>query len=191
MESGSVADSLATPYREAQLTVETYIEPHRVAPQRMSGIIEQIVAQEGPVHRDEICRRITTLWGLQRTGNRITAAVKSALNSSVRKGKLESSGNFIDVALRPVRTVRSRARASLSLRRPEMLPPSEIRYALTRIVEVHFGITEHEAVLQVARAFGFSSTSGQLRELISEQVRQMVASGDLRLDAETLLPRSS
>jgi hypothetical protein len=70
-------------------------------------------------------------------------------------------------------------------------PPSEIRYALMRVVEVHFGITEDEAILQVARAFGFSSTSGQLRELISEQVRQMVASSDLRLDAETLLPRSS
>ena len=90
------------PYREARLTVESYIEPHRVAPQRMSGIIEQIVAQEGPVHRDEICRRITTLWGLQRTGNRITAAVKAALDWSVRKGKLESSGDFIDIASRPV-----------------------------------------------------------------------------------------
>jgi very-short-patch-repair endonuclease len=191
LQSGSVADSLAMPYREARLTVETYIEPHRVAPQRMSGIIEQIVAQEGPVHRDEICRRITTLWGLQRTGNRITAAVKAALNWSLRKGKLESSGDFIDIALRPVRTVRSRADASLSLRRPEMLPPSEIRYALTRVVEVHFGITEEEAILQVARAFGFSSTSGQLRELIAEQVRQMVRSGELRLDNETLLPRSS
>jgi very-short-patch-repair endonuclease len=191
LQSGSVADSLATPYREAQLPVETYIEPHRVAPQRMSGIIDQIVAQEGPVHREEICRRITTLWGLQRTGNRITAAVKAALNSSLRKGKLESSGDFIDIALRPVRTVRSRAGASPSLRRPEMLPPSEIRYALMRVVEVHFGITEDEAILQVARAFGFSSTSGQLRELISEQVRQMVGSGDLRLDNETLLPRSS
>lgn len=190
MESGSVADSLATPYREARLTVETYIEPHRVAPDRMSGIIEQIVAQEGPVHQDEICRRITTLWGLQRTGNRITAAVKAALNWSLRKGKLESSGDFIDIALRPVRTVRSRAGASLSLRRPEMLPPSEIRYALMRVVEVHFGITEDEAILQVARAFGFSSTSGQLRELISQQVRQMVGSGDLRSDNETLRPRS-
>ena len=191
LQSGSVADSLAMPYREARLTVETYIEPHRVAPQRMSGIIEQIVAQEGPLHRDEICRRITTLWGLQRTGNRITAAVKAALNWSLRKGKLESSGEFIDIALRPVRTVRSRADASLSLRRPEMLPPSEIRYALTRVVEIHFGITEGEAILQVARAFGFSSTSGQLRELISEQVRQMVGLGDLRLDNETLLPGSS
>jgi very-short-patch-repair endonuclease len=57
MQSGSVADSLAVPYREAQVKVETYLEPHRVSRQRMSQIIEQIVFQEGPVHRDEICRR--------------------------------------------------------------------------------------------------------------------------------------
>jgi very-short-patch-repair endonuclease len=189
-QSDSVADSLAVPYREARVTVDTYLEPHRVSPQRMSDIIQQIVAQEGPVHRDEICRRITTLWGLQRTGNRITGAVNAALNWSLRKGKLESSGDFIDVALRPVRKVRSRTDASLNLRRPEMLPPSEIRYALARIVEVHFGISEDEAILQVARAFGFSSTSGQLRERIAEQVRQMISSGELRSDGETLLTRS-
>jgi very-short-patch-repair endonuclease len=185
-QSDSVADSLAMPYREARVTVDTYLEPHRVSPQRMSDIIQQIVAQEGPVHRDEICRRITTLWGLQRTGNRITAAVNAALNWSLRKGKLESSGDFIDIALRPVRKVRSRIDASLNLRRPEMIPPSEIRYALARIVEVHFGISEDEAILQVARAFGFSSTSGQLRERIGEQMRQMIESGELRLDGETL-----
>jgi hypothetical protein len=104
-------------------------------------------------------------------------------------GDSKSSGDFIDVALRPVKTVRSRAGASLSLRRPEMLPPSEIRYALMRVVEVHFGITQDEAILQVARAFGFSSTSGQLRELISRQVREMVGSRDLRLDSEILSPR--
>jgi hypothetical protein len=156
----------------------------------MSDIIQQIVAQEGPVHRDEICRRITTLWGLQRTGNRITTAVNAALNWSLRKGKLESSGDFIDVALRPVRKVRSRMDASLNLRRPEMLPPSEIRHALVRVVELHFGISEDEAILQVARAFGFSSTSGQLRERIGEQMRQMIDSGELRLDGETLLAQS-
>ena len=190
MHSGSVADSLAVPYREAQLTVETYLEPHRISPQRMSDILQQIVAQEGPVHRDEICRRITTLWSLQRTGNRITAAVNAALNWSLRKGKFESSGDFIDIALRPVRKVRSRMDASLNLRRPDMLPPSEIRYALARIVDVHFGISEDEAILQVARAFGFSSTSGQLRERIAKQMRQMVDSGELRLDGETLLTQS-
>jgi very-short-patch-repair endonuclease len=191
VQSGSVGDSLAAPYREAQLTVETYIEPHRVSPQRMAQFVEQIVAQEGPVHRDEICRRITTLWGLQRTGNRITATVDAALNWSLRTGRLESSGNFIDIASRPVRKVRSRMGASLNLRRPEMLPPSEIRYALARVVDLHFGINEDEAILQVARAFGFSSTSGQLRERIAEQVRQMIDSGDLRVDGGTLLKGSN
>jgi very-short-patch-repair endonuclease len=185
-KSASVADSLATPYREAFLTVETYIEPHLVSPHKMSGIVEQIVAQEGPIHRDEISRRVTTLWGLQRTGRRITAAVEAAINRSVREQKLTLNNEFLDVPERPVRTVRSRAEAAPSLRRPEMLPPSEIRHALSRVVEIHYGITENESVLEVVRAFGFGSTSPQLRERITEQLREMIASGELRLEGDTL-----
>ncbi|HJZ99595.1 MAG TPA: hypothetical protein VKE70_23955 [Candidatus Solibacter sp.] len=68
---------------------------------------------------------------------------------------------------------------------------SEIRYALARIADLHFGINKDEAILQVARKFEFSSTSGQLRERVAEQLRQMIDSGDLRVDIGTLLTGSN
>jgi hypothetical protein len=69
-----------------------------------------------------------------------------------------------------------------------MLPPSEIRYALSRIVELHCGINELETVQQVARAFGFASTSEALREKITAQLKSTVETGSLRIEGETIRP---
>lgn len=181
-----VTETVATPYREAFVSVDTYLEPHLVSPQKMSSIVEQIVAQEGPVHRDEISRRVTSLWGLQRTGNRIASAVNGAINRSVRTAKLTAENDFIDIANRAVRAVRSRADTVVALRRPDMLPPSEVRHGFVKIVEIHHGITELEAINEVARAFGFAATSTQLRERFATVLREMVSNGQLQLDGDTI-----
>lgn len=168
------------------MNIETHFAPHEISIQRMSSLVEQIVFQEGPMHRDEICRRVSSFWHLQRTGSRIAAAVNAAIDSAVRHNKLVSERGFVDVHDRKVTVVRDRVNASPSLRRPEMLPPSEIRYALSRIVELHCGIGESEAAQQVARAFGFASTSEALRERITAQLKSMVEAGSLRVEGETI-----
>jgi hypothetical protein len=42
-----------------------------------------LIEIEGPITRDEIARRITSLWGLQRTGARIAEAIASAVPVAV------------------------------------------------------------------------------------------------------------
>ncbi len=184
----SVGELVAQPYKEAALNIETHSAPHEISIQRMSSLVVQIVFQEGPIHRDEICRRVSSFWNLQRTGSRIAAAVSAAIDSAIRHNKLVSESGFVDVDDRKVTVVRDRANASPSLRRPEMLPPSEIRYALSRIVELHCGINELETVQQVARAFGFASTSEALREKITAQLKSTVEAGSLRIEGETIRP---
>ena len=52
----------ATPIPETRLSV-------------LEGVVTTLVQIEGPIHKDEIARRITSLWGLQRTGARIAEAI--------------------------------------------------------------------------------------------------------------------
>lgn len=184
-----VADTVAVPYREAFVTVETYIEPHLTPALKMSAVVEQIVAQEGPVHTDEIARRVTSIWGLQRTGSRIATAVNNALNRSLRSQRLAILDGFVDIPNRAMRAVRSRADAALPLRRPEMLPPTEIQFGLTKIVEIHHGISESEAIHEIARAFGFAATSTHLRERFAAVLREMIEAGQFRVDGDTILPQ--
>jgi very-short-patch-repair endonuclease len=166
------------PYIEADFREEVQVEPHELPLVRRIPILVRIVEVEGPVHEEEIGRRYATVCGKDRAGNRIQEATKNALSIAVRKGQLCRDGSFYSI--RPLHQCPPRDRsatASLTLRKPEMLPPIEIRTGLRRIVEDHLGVEPQTAILEVARMFGFQRTGNELQRVIEEHLRTMQRKG--------------
>jgi hypothetical protein len=90
----------------------------------------------------------------------------------VRDGEFYTPAGLTDV------TVRDRSdTTSTTIRRPKMLPPAEIRKALTAIVQVHLGVARDEAITEAARLFGFKTTSAQLRKVIEPEVQWLLNEG--------------
>ncbi len=147
--------------------------------------VVQVVTVEGPIHELEIVVRIRSACGLARAGNRIRDAVQAAIKAAKRKGEI-SGGPFYLVPGQQV-IVRSRGEVdSNTLRRPEILPPEEIKAAITQVVADNFG-AEHDQMAQaVARSFGFGSTSAQLREVVESTLADLLESGQLRLDGRLI-----
>ena len=171
----------ALPYSEASFEVDTTLEPHEVPTKKMAEITARVVWKEGPVHQDEVARRVSSLWGFKRTGSRISQAVNAGLSLAVRAEAVTNSGHFYDAPDRVEPSVRDRSAANSStLRKPEMLPPSEIRFALEKVVESYIGITPDDAAVEVARLFGFKATSAQLRDVITREIRGLVDLGPLK-----------
>jgi hypothetical protein len=76
--------------------------------------------------------------------------------------------------------VRDRSEVSSStLRKPEMLPPMELRFAAIRFVEAHLGATLEETVNGVSRLLGFRATSAQLRQAIEGAIVRATQDGGL------------
>ena len=68
---------------------------------------------------------------------------------------------------------------SQSLRKPELLPPVEIRAAILQVVNASFGVIPEEVIPVVARALGFATTSPTLRETIDRQITASIQAGDV------------
>ena len=165
-------------YVEAAFAVNISLEPHETPAAEMANHVVRIVETEGPIHQDEITARIRILWGLGRAGSRIRAAVERAISIGVERG-LMVGGPFYTV---PNQTVAVRDRSSVTsatLRRAEMLPPSEIDQSLLDIVDANFGAGETDLVQASARAFGYQSTSSQLRSVLGAGVERLKANGCL------------
>ncbi|MEQ8268677.1 MAG: DUF3320 domain-containing protein [Parvibaculum sp.] len=165
-------------YLEANFPVRTEIDPHNAPLSEMAGYVAKIVEIEGPIHLDEIVTRIRMLWGLARAGSRIREAVERAIHAASQNGRIRGETFFTA----PGQTVVVRDRslvASISLRKPEMLPPAEVELALMEIVEANFGAGRDDLIQAAARAFGFSSTSAQLRSVLSEAVQRLSDTGRL------------
>lgn len=170
----------AIPYREAVFPVPDRQELHEVPISTLANLAEQVVAVEGPVHGDEIANRLRSLWGLQKTGSRIKAAVDSGLKRAVTNGRLIVDVGFYTIPGAEV-VVRDRADVQApGLRKPDMLPPAEIRLAVVDIVQTNFGATRDEAAIGVARLFGFKATSAQLKAVIEREVDALVTQGALQ-----------
>lgn len=171
----------AVQYEEAKLVVRRQVEPHETSLGEMMRHVTRVVEVEGPIHESEIVVRIRSAWGLARAGNRIRDAVREALNGAKQKGDI-SGGPFYSKPGNPL-IIRSRADVnSPTLRKPENLPPDEVKAAIAEIVDANFGAEQDQLAQAVARLFGFNSTSAQLRAVVEEALAEMLETNRLRLD---------
>jgi len=171
---------LTVPYKEAVFGVPTHTEPHQVYDWEMAGIVEKIIEVEGPIHIEEIVTRVRILWNLGRAGERIHYKVKAGLNWAMRQEAVKREGPFY---FKPMADIPVRDRSGVSssgLRKPESLPPQEIRKAILLLVEENYGVSRDELPVEVARLFGFKATSAQLREVIEQQIQAMLSSKSLQ-----------
>ena len=133
------------------------------------------------IREAEIVVRIRSLWGLARSGNRIRDAVLVAIRTAKRKGDIVGGPSYSlpdqEVVVRDRREV-----GSSTLRKPEYLPPDEVTAAIRRVVAENFGAEQDQLIQAVARLFGFGATSAQLREVVESGLKDLLESGELRLD---------
>jgi hypothetical protein len=140
----------------------------------MAHTVRRIIEIEGPIHVDEIVARVRDLWKLGRAGARIQAAVNDALLHIAGGGEVRSEGNCYVLIDAPV-PVRDRSAAnSKSLKRPDYLPPQEIRAAVTQLLADAHGGTRDEVIVAASRALGFQATSQQLRDGIDGQIDLLI-----------------
>jgi hypothetical protein len=133
-----------------------------------------VARAEGPIHEDELVTRIRDLWGLQRAGSRIQEAVFRGMRLAASSGECILQDGCVALRGWPIK-VRDRSEAkSASLRRPELLPPPEIRQAIHNVVSEHHGATADEVLSLVPRMFGFKATSEQLRNIVQAQIARML-----------------
>ncbi len=156
----------------------------------LEGVVTTLVQIEGPIHKDEIPRRITSLWGLQRTGARISEAIANAIESGIQSGNLRAELDFIVHIQQSIVPVRSRTEVNAAnLRKPEMIAPSEMRQAILYLVAEQVGLRRDELPSSVGKVFGFKSTSVKLKESIEKVLTSMLETSDVVVrDEKIFLP---
>jgi Protein of unknown function (DUF4011)/Protein of unknown function (DUF3320) len=176
--TGATDKMTVVPYREADFRVDRSRDPHETPLSEMTTYLLKVIEIEGPIHIDEIATRIRTLWGLQRAGSRIRGAVQRAADLALRRS-LVVGGEFLSLSGQPVAARNRTWVNSVTLRKPEYLPPNEIDVALMQVIEDNLGATADELATAAARIFGFQSTSGQLRTIFDSRVQTLVTNGRL------------
>jgi hypothetical protein len=141
-----------------------------------------VVEAEGPVHTEEVARRIREGFGLQKTGSRILKQVHDALMAQARTGTIRREQEFWMIPGREIQEIRTRRTAALPLRRASMIAPSEYHLAMLRIIEEAVAISREDLGVETARRFGFDRTGPDLKEEINRQTSMLNKVGKIAVE---------
>lgn len=156
-------------YQRAVFPVNSSQEPHQVPVTILAALANRIVDAEGPVHIEEIARRIASCFSKDKAGSRILGATRSALaRAKATDGRLQSDGVFWFTPEQSQSTpVRDRSAESGATLKASSISVLEIQAALRIAREDNAGGDDADLVRTAARLLGFRRVGSDLQARIS------------------------
>ncbi len=161
-------------YERANVRVNTSVEPHLVPLPRMAEIVARVIEEEGPIHLDEVARRVATAFGRAKAGKRIVEATRLAVRHANPLGpELHRDGEFVMTrAQYEVTPVRDRSDESDGVVKAEYLPPSEIVAAATLVRQESGAMDRDELIRTVRQVLGFKRAGAKMYTRIDEALSE-------------------
>jgi len=157
-------------YVRAIFPVQTAAEPHEADRSLLARLAIRIIEAEGPIHLEEIARRIAASFGRERAGSRILSATRAALDNAKRLSPdlvTETSFWFTrrQSEAPPVRDRTGEEGATLKASNISLL---EIRAAIEIAREDNAGGDDAELIRTAARLLGFRRVGSELQARLAQ-----------------------
>lgn len=175
-------------YEFAKLSYSHYhIEIHEYPVDRLSELIENVVKKEGPVHIDEVAKRIIESQGIARVGSRIKDAILYTTNYAVKQNKIIKKGEFLWNPEMTLPIIRSRVDFPSSSKKIKLISPEEIRLAIEIVVKQALSIDRDNTAVLVCKMFGFNRTTEDMKYEIFPEINHLITNGILHVQGTQLL----
>jgi hypothetical protein len=158
-------------YVRAQPWAASPLEPHEAPTAMLVPLVREIVAVEGPVHIEEVARRIAGAFGKRSAGRRVLAATREALVAAARSDaefRSDQEDFWFTTAQEREPPVRDRSAESGATCKADALSLPEIRAAIRVACEDNPGGDPAELIRAAARLLGFRRVGADLQTRIAK-----------------------
>jgi hypothetical protein len=165
-------------------------ELHRQSMETLSIAVVAVVNVESPVHESEVIRRIRTLWGLSKTGERIQKAIESGIKYAIKNGLVRRKNGFL---FKPeVQTITPRHREEDTPPNIDNICEEEIIEGILLVLKNQFSTVLPELIIQTCRVFGIHATTEYSAKRIEKIINKLLEDGQLeKLPNEMLKIKSN
>ena len=170
--------AVSTPYVACtSLGISTRGDLHETSIPNLATAVLRVVEVEGPIHIDEVIRRIRILWGLGRAGERIRKAIQQATEMAEQNRKIVRRGDFLWIP--EDQTMVARTRSGDPPARIELICDEEIGQAVQNVLAAQHATLPPDLVVAASRLLGFQVTHEGTAKRISIVIDSLLQSGAL------------
>jgi hypothetical protein len=169
IEVPPVVERQMPPYKRAIFRVNSSYEPHEAPVSVLVELVQKIVNTEGPIHVEEVARRIAACFDREKAGSRILAATRTALIRA-RSGNsdLLTDGTFWYTQTQAdAPPVRDRSVETGATIKADSISLLEIKAAFKIARDDNAGGDDADLVRSVARLMGFKRVGPDLQARIA------------------------
>ncbi|HVI45816.1 MAG TPA: DUF3320 domain-containing protein [Chitinophaga sp.] len=175
------------PYQVAVLSDDIKDQEFHLSPLgKLCDWIEQVVTVESPVHFDELARRMVEAAGITRVGPRIREVLRHAVRHSDAGKRIKIKGQFLWHTTLPQPVVRNRSHLPASARKINYISVEEMGVALGKVVKDAVAIQREEAVPFIAKMFGYSRVTEDMKEEILKAIDISVGNSIVQQEGDLL-----
>lgn len=174
-------------YEQARLSLDQNAEELHLVPfGKLGNWIAEVVEKESPVHFDEMARRIAEAAGISKIGSRIRYTLEAAANYAVSSGLITRKEDFLWHPEMEAAIIRSRVGLNATSKKLAYIAPEEMSEAIVKVVGESIAIQPEVAVPLIAKLFGFSRVTEEMKKELLTVLEQNVNTGKIRKDGELL-----
>lgn len=183
------------PAKEAGLEIYTpyLLAPVGLAPEEFYSLshtrtlcrqLEDIIQHEGPISKQQVCRRVLQAWGMTRSGAKIERRFDELFAKlDVRTTEHDQTLFFWPSAAVPETYVKFRVAAQEGERRnAEELPPEEIANAVRHVLQMQISMPREDLSRETARVLGYSRSGSVLERVIALGIEVAISRGYAKAD---------
>ena len=161
-------------------------ELHLVPFGRLGLWIEEVVKVESPVHFDEMARRIADAASISKIGSRIRYTLEAAANYAEGAGLIIRKGDFLWDPSKSDVAVRNRLNLPGLSKKLFYISPEEMTAAIIKVVKESIAIQAEVAVPLLARLFGFSRVTDEMKKDLLAALEINITNGNIRKEGALL-----
>lgn len=156
---------------------------------RQKQVLQQLIAQEGPVHLERVSRFLVQAYGMTRIGTRAAQRVKDLVQELSRAGSCREAGDFLwPATLDPVRDFPAPRGAPTAgePRPPEYIAPEEMAAAARVLLNQAVSLPRGELARVVALSLGFRRVTPRTLPFFQAGIQVLVDRGLAVADGERI-----
>lgn len=135
------------------------------------SVFKKVVEHEGPIHKDEVERRVVQHWGIRAVGNRIREILKEAEQISVKEKMVKRRGDFYWSIGMDKPIVRRRISVDIN-KNIELIAPEEIGETALIALGKEYSMPKDSLIEQTANLLGFERVTEEISKYVGEAIKQ-------------------